>query len=237
MKKGSTRNIWTKQQIQCLRHIYPKYRKPVRGLVKRLGHSLKLIYGKAKELRLKRKYNPGSIREGERRSPGTEFKKGKAAYPRYGFKKGIHYSRATEFKKGHQPANTKYNGCIRIRIDTNDKTGKIRRYKWIRIRKHKWIMYHVYVWKKKYGRIPKDHIIVFRDGNTMNCRPNNLMCIDRQQHMENTRYKDRSIARYIASNGLGRVDKKLMEEIIKHPELLELKRKQMMLNKAIREAA
>jgi hypothetical protein len=33
------------------------------------------------------------------------------------------------------------------------------------------------------------------------------------------------------------VDRKLMEEILNHPELLELKRKQMMLKKAIKDAA
>lgn len=75
----------------------------------------------------------------------------------------------TMFKPGNLPANTAYNGCIRIR---NDKRGVPQ--KFIRIRKGKWEYLSRYNYCKFIGRIPKGMIVTFIDRNTLNCEPSNL---------------------------------------------------------------
>ncbi len=231
------RRPWTATEIKRFRYLYLHSKKTAAEIAAVLGRHPRAIYRMQHLLCIKKKFNMSQFTKGVRRSPSTEFQKGHKTWNKS--RKGVHYSRATEFKKGHQPANTKYNGCIRIRIDTDKKTGKIREYKWIRIKKAKWIMYHVYVWKKTYGRIPKDHIIVFRDGNTMNCRPSNLECITHIQHAANTRMTDGFIAKCLASNrgGKGSYDKKLYERLLKKPDLLDAKRKQLQLNQLLKESA
>lgn len=90
-------------------------------------------------------------------------------------------SAKTRFKKGHKPANTLSNGVITIRHNHKDRNAHP--YAWIRIRKAKWKMVHVWMWEKKYGRIPKNKIVVFKDGNTMNLQLSNLELITREENM------------------------------------------------------
>ncbi|NIS38031.1 HNH endonuclease, partial [Candidatus Saccharibacteria bacterium] len=84
----------------------------------------------------------------------------------------------TEFKKGNIPPNTKYDGAITIRH--NYKRGMA--YKHIRISKNNWMMYHVYVWEKHHGPVPKNHIIVFKNRDTLDCRIENLECISLREN-------------------------------------------------------
>ena len=84
----------------------------------------------------------------------------------------------TQFKKGGNPPNTKYDGAITLR---HDKSGQ--NYYYIRLAKAKWIPLHVKIYQDAYGPIPKKHIIVFKDRNTLNVTLENLECITRIQHM------------------------------------------------------
>lgn len=89
----------------------------------------------------------------------------------------------TMFKKGQQPKNTyKQDGVIVVRYD-HKKRENSRPYKWIRISVNKWKPLHRYIWKQVHGKIPKGHIIIFKDGNTMNCVIENLECISKQENM------------------------------------------------------
>jgi hypothetical protein len=85
----------------------------------------------------------------------------------------------TQFKKGGLPANTKHDGAISLR---HDKSGAS--YYYIRIAKAKWVLYHNKIWSDAYGPIPKKHIIVFRDRNSLNCTLDNLECISRIENMK-----------------------------------------------------
>lgn len=89
--------------------------------------------------------------------------------------------KATMFKKGGQPANTKYDGCI---VTRKAKRGE-RPYQWIRIAKKQWKMLHVHVWENKYGPVPKGHVVIFRNKNTLDCRLRNLKLVTRAEHMQN----------------------------------------------------
>ena len=83
------------------------------------------------------------------------------------------HSPATEFKKGNIPHNYKPIGSIRIIRDG---------YKEIKVADpNKWQLMHRVIWEKTHGTIPKDHVIIFADGNIQNLCIENLLCITRNQ--------------------------------------------------------
>lgn len=95
----------------------------------------------------------------------------------------------TRFKKGDDPHNTKHDGAISIR---SDKCG--RRYKWIRISKRKWQMLHVHNWIKENGEIPEGYIVIFKNKDSMNCDPENLLLITRAQHAKRNMNRSKAAA-------------------------------------------
>jgi len=105
--------------------------------------------------------------------------------------KGIHVSRETEFKPGHIPANTKYNGCISLRI-RNDNKRRDEKYYFIRLDKMIWIQYQRYLWEKYYGAIPEGRIVVFKDRDTLNVSLDNLELITRTENMDRNRNYEKS---------------------------------------------
>lgn len=52
----------------------------------------------------------------------------------------------------------------------------------IKIGKNKWIDKQRYIYEQYYGKIPKDCVIIFLDGNRDNFDINNLKCITKEQH-------------------------------------------------------
>ena len=87
----------------------------------------------------------------------------------------------TMFKKGQLPHNTaSANGEIRIR--THRRSGI--RYKYMRVSIAKWELYHRIIWQEANGPIPEEMLIVFKDGDTMNCSIENLEMITMQENMK-----------------------------------------------------
>ncbi len=100
--------------------------------------------------------------------------------------KGLHHSPSTEFKAGHLPANTKYNGYLSLR----KKSKKDEKYYYIRISQAKWVLYQRYLWEQKYGVIPEGMLIAFKDGDSLNCKIENLEMISKIENMKrNKNYK------------------------------------------------
>ena len=124
---------------------------------------------------------PDIVYERKQRDKGR-FKKGYRPWNK-GLKGLNMGGEKTWFKKGHEPHNTKYDGCIAVRH--HKRTNE--RYKYIRVAKGKWVLYHRYIYEKEYGAIPKGYIIRFKDGDTMNCTLENLECISRRENMERNR--------------------------------------------------
>lgn len=154
-----------------------------------LNREIGSIYGRMKLLNLivpkeiKKQRQLKALNEAWKLGEKTRFKKGHTPA-----NKGISPSaevyeklKPTMFKKGHEPFNTKYNGAISIR---KDKCA--RAYKYIRLAKAKWELLHRDVWMKHNGPIPANHVIKFKDGNSMNCNIGNLYMVDRKQHMAET---------------------------------------------------
>lgn len=87
--------------------------------------------------------------------------------------KGIHLSPASEFKKGNRPWNYKPVGTERINADG---------YWDVKIADpKKWRQKHILVWEAANGPVPKNKVVLFGDGNPLNCTLENLLLISRRE--------------------------------------------------------
>lgn len=95
------------------------------------------------------------------------------------------------FRKGHVPKNLKPLGTERINkygyieikvAERNPYTGHPTRYR----------LKHQMVWESVNGPAPEGHIVIFRDGDKMNCVIENLACISRAEgvRLNQFRYMD-----------------------------------------------
>lgn len=135
----------------------------------------------------------------------------------------------TLFQKGDLPATTLYDGAITERTDSCGIT-----YKYIRISKANWAMLHVYNWEKKYGPVPQGKILRCKDGNQLNCDPENWELVTRLEHLEmNSGRKDLN-DKYIIDN-LSRRHPEMKPIVTQFPELIEVKRQQLKLRRTINE--
>ncbi|WP_020603225.1 HNH endonuclease signature motif containing protein [Spirosoma spitsbergense] len=134
------------------------------------------------------------------------------------------------FRKGNMPYNTIYGDEQVIRIRKN-KNGPS--YKWIRTGFKQWKQYHVWVWEATNGPVPDDQMVTFRNGDQMDCSIENLMLTTRAEHAirhsASLNLTDGFVANTIAYR-----DKELKEEILKYPELIELQRTKIQLNRLIK---
>jgi hypothetical protein len=98
--------------------------------------------------------------------------------------KGVMKANATSFKPGNKAKNVEdkewYDGAIVVVKDI--KTNRC--HKKIRIRAGHWIYLNRHNWEQNYGAIPKGNIIIFKDGDSMNCEAWNLECITRADKLE-----------------------------------------------------
>lgn len=93
---------------------------------------------------------------------------------------GIEHTRATRFKKGNVPFNTRESdGEISVRRDT--KSGI--EYLYIRISLGQWELLQRVNYRKFIGEIPNGYVVILRDGNSKNCCPTNLELITQQENM------------------------------------------------------
>lgn len=99
--------------------------------------------------------------------------------------KGLSFpgSQATQFKKGHLPANHKQVGAIVVR---NDKCGKP--FHWIKVSgirqgQHTWIPYARHLYSQSHGDVPDGYFVVHADGDTLNDDINNLRLVNHRDHL------------------------------------------------------
>jgi len=87
--------------------------------------------------------------------------------------KGFHYSPESEFRKGHAPCNQVPVGSEVIHSDG---------YSWVKIAEpKKWKQKHRIIWEEANGKIPRDHCLLFGDGDRRNITLDNLILISRSQ--------------------------------------------------------
>lgn len=181
--------------------------------VKELGYQ-ELIIQKAQDSRIKK----GSV------PPNKGRKQSEYMSP-----EAIRKTEGTRFKKGNLPHNCYHEvGKTVIRQRTKET------YMYICVRLGKWRMLHNVNWEKVNGPIPKGHCLWCRDGDTLNCDPSNWELITRKENLRRNNLSDSAIASRLARIKSGRrgnfIDPAAKEEYLKHPQLIQLKRDQLILS-------
>jgi hypothetical protein len=110
-----------------------------------------------------------------KRSNTTQFRKGQTPWNKD--TKGLVKANSTSFKKGDPPAHVLPEFSISYK---ENKDGH--KYKVIKIGTQ-WVRLHRYNWEQLYGPIPKGYVIIFKDGDSLNCDPENLECITKAEKM------------------------------------------------------
>lgn len=219
-----------------IRDNYKKYTN--HELAKKSGVSESTVQAVRREYALS-KTNSGVFKKGH-----LSHNKGKTDHYFPGSDKGW-------FKKGHKPHNTKFDGAISLR--RGSKKRNCPPYLWIRLANAEWLHYHRHLWIKANGPVPKGHIIVFKNKNTLDCRLGNLEMITlaengmrnkdtskgvsalikyRQQHGHPATNLTDSYVAGLLSGG----DKNIKNHILQYePNMIELARANYKLNRLIKE--
>lgn len=91
-------------------------------------------------------------------------------------------------------------------------------------------------WEKHRGKIPKGMNVVFRDNNPANNRLSNLMLVTRAEHARrNLAIGSQGLSDNYLAGLMSHKNKELREQLKRRPVLLQLKRKQLLLNRTINE--
>jgi hypothetical protein len=170
---------WTPEEIELLIANYPE--KPNMELVEIVGRSYGAITSRASAMGLKKTdaYKASMIHRAVANGEQYRFKKGQEPKNKGQKMTETMYQRLkpTMFKKGQQPKNTKKEGEISIRYDKLNKP-----YKWIKVG-NKMLPLHTILWEKEHGALPAGYNVVFKNGNTLDARIENLECISNAELM------------------------------------------------------
>ena len=175
---------YTQEQLDEIRQRYPHEKTQV--IADSMGINIWTIYNMVYRLGIKKSeeylLTPGCGRllKGTRNGIAGEFKKGHVP-----FNKGLKMPdsvydkvKGTMFTKGHVPANVKPIGYLSVRPDTFG-----REYIYIKIKDSVWELYHRYLWEQNHGQIPNKMKIAFINGNSLDCRIENLKMVTYQEAM------------------------------------------------------
>ena len=140
---------------------------------------------------------------------------------------------AGQFKKGHLPQTTIYSDGPVIRPRLHRESG--RTYLYIRLAYGQWQQYHQWLWTQAHGPVPQGHIVVFKNGDQTDVRLDNLEMITMAENVKRNsgslNLPDGYVAHLLAVR-----DKPTQALILQQaPELIELKRAELLLNRAVRE--
>jgi hypothetical protein len=136
------------------------------------------------------------------------------------------------FKKGQDPHNTKNigherlsrDGYIEVKVNHYKNNGKNKNF----------VAKHRLVWIENFGPIPDNMNVEFKDGDKFNVLPENLILRSRKENLLNNTVCDQSILKRF----LGVREPELINTIItEFPEVIELKRKTILLNQKINKHA
>lgn len=170
----SKRIHYTPQEDNVLKKLYPNSNNICIASI--LNRSLPSIKNRTYKLGVKKSE---AFLE---RSETGRFKKGNVPFNKglvqstYMSKENIERTKKGRFKKGQQPHNTKPLGYERI----CKKDG----YTYMKVEgKPKLVLKQRYIYAQKYGKIPFNHAILFKDGNKQNFELSNLECVSREELM------------------------------------------------------
>lgn len=149
---------------------------PLKRIAKEINRSSCYVQGEMKRQGI---VVPKEIRDGFRRKSqfskgNTPFNKGKKQIE-YMDQETIEKCKATQFKKGRLPHNTKHDYALSLR---RHRGGDVY---YIRVGLANWEPCHRWIWQQVHGPIPEGHNIQFKDGDTTNFELSNLYMISRKK--------------------------------------------------------
>lgn len=224
LKQGA----WSVDEEKYLTENYIKY--TVEQLMKLMNRGHSSIKNKILKLNLTL---PEAVRE--ERKARSKFKPGHISWNKG--VKGYMQSNKTSFKPGHVPANKREVGYVAVRLDK--RTG----YPTLRIKiaePNKWESLSVYNYKKTYGDYPKGYMVTFKDGNSLNCNIENLHLMSLKERLLKNKPEDfYNVKNYLTdkyvlgvlTRGFTKQQRKIMKQ--NFPELIQLKKQELLLRKAI----
>lgn len=113
---------------------------------------------------------------------------------------------------------------------------------WIKLRDNdtvnsleNWKMLHLHVWEVSHGPVPAGHLITFKDGDRLNCELTNLEMISQQEIMKRNSASLNMTDKYVAMTITGFRRSNEVSTLLEFPELIDLKRQQLILNQALKE--
>jgi HNH endonuclease len=89
------------------------------------------------------------------------------------------------------------------------------------------------MWEDNFGPVPEKHQITFKDDDNMNVVPENLMALPIGCHPSFIKASTNLSDNYIAAQ-MSFKDPELRKLLLQHPDLLELKRQELLLNRTIK---
>ncbi len=210
-EKGAYR-LLTKEQAEFLREHYPSMKQP--DLVKALNRE----FGTA--------FTPLQIRTFMK---NHGIQSGRTGYFEPGhqpWNKGTHFvaggrSSETRFKPGSRPKT-----WVPVGTETIDRDGyrkrKIADDPTPGMSRFNWRFVHRMVWEERHGPIPKGHIVAFKDGDRLNCEPDNLILLTMAENL------------YLNRNGYSELPDELKPSM---RALAKLETKRFSVQKSMKESA
>jgi len=107
-----------------------------------------------------------------------QFKAGESPWNKG--KTGYMGANETSFRRGNMPHTKRRLWSERVNVDgyieisvpeRNPHTGAATRFR----------LKHVWLWEGEHGKVPPGHAVIFKDGDRMNCRLENLMLVSRSE--------------------------------------------------------
>jgi hypothetical protein len=240
LKKAVRGFVFTPEQLAELIRDYPTTLN--RELAERFGCSIRVIQNIAAGLKLKKdsEFLKSVFRE-KMSDPNHPARKsqfiGGSISKNKGKKQedfmspeGIAGSAFTRFRKGDLPHNIREPGYERLYENG---------YVYTKVAgKRKLVLKHRHVWEQHHGKIPEGYSVRFRDGNSRNCDIENLYINSRSDQLKlqnsgSLNLADNVVAVWIA--GGQKKDKQFLERVKANPELIKIKRQQILLNRKIKE--
>lgn len=92
-----------------------------------------------------------------------------------------------------------------------------------------------WAWRKKHGEPPQGYVIVFKDNNPTNVKIENLELIGRSELTRRNQIKaGRLLSDRFVAHTMAYRDSALKKELLKHPEILKVKRQNLFLKREIK---
>ncbi len=184
-----TRRPWSRQDESLLRRIYPDT--PTAQVAGRLTRTVAAVYAHADKLGLNKSpaylASPAACRFRRGDHVGARFRFQKGHIPAH---KGLRRPgwacgrmRETQFKKGQ------LNGMAARRFMPIGSTRTCQGYLYRKVAAipgpwtHNWKQVHVLLWESLHGPVPPGHVVVFKNGDRTDIRPENLELIHRRALM------------------------------------------------------